>query len=223
MPECDSGSGIEEAYVSATFQALADAVLPPVWKRTAADETFIPGGVQRCADQYVRIELDRSRFVPANAEGERRPRLSWASAKLLDAAADELIRRGAAQFAGAPRPFPDGGSFAALSREDRLQALTLLDRIDLPLQDLPPPFADNSVSILVMANSFYQLTIFGYYSEWLGYGTTRLSPPQERRMECFPPGWSLTGYPGPSPGYRDLRGFEIGELLSKGVDLDRRT
>jgi hypothetical protein len=216
MPESDSDSGREEAYVAATFQALADAILPPVWKRTAADVTFIPGGVQRCADQYVRFELDRSQFIPANGEGERMPRLSWASAKLLDAAADELIRRGAAPSASAPQHFPGGGSFAALTRIDRLQALALIDRSELPLHRLPPPFADNAVSILVMANSFFQLTMFGYYSEWPGYGSTRLSPRKERRLECFPPGWSLTGYPGPSSGYRDLRGFEIDAPLPKG-------
>ena len=220
MPESEIGLGREEAYVAATFRALADAIVPPVWKRTAADVTYIPGGVQRCADQYVRLELDASQFVPANGEGERPPRLSWSSAKLLDAAADELIRRGAAQFAGAPQHVPGGGSFAALSRVDRLQALALLDRNELPQHRLPPPFKDNGVSILVMANSFFQLTIFGYYSEWLGYGTTRLSRREERRMECFPPGWSLAGYPGPSSGYRDLRGFEIGEPLSKGGDSD---
>jgi hypothetical protein len=49
-------------------------------------------------------------------------------------------------------------------------------------------------------------TMFGFYSEWPAYGTTRLATPTLRRLEYFPIGWRQTGYPGVSLGYRAFRG-----------------
>jgi hypothetical protein len=48
-------------------------------------------------------------------------------------------------------------------------------------------------------------TLMGYYSEWSGYGTTKLNPPELRVLEFKPLSWLQIGYPGPSLGYRALR------------------
>ncbi|WP_155971077.1 hypothetical protein [Paenibacillus sp. Soil522] len=66
--------------------------------------------------------------------------------------------------------------------------------LDIPLENLPRPYQNNPVHIQVKMSSIHQLTLFGYYSEWFGYGTTRLLPSNLRRIECCPPGWSLTRY-----------------------------
>jgi len=208
----------KDAYTRATFQALADAILPPVIRRTEeGGAEWIPGAVQLWADRFASGELDFSQFIPAGA-GPIEP-LSRASARLLDAAARQLVRRGLMQDTENPWTFPGGGLFSALSRTDRLRALTLLDRLEIPLDTLPFPFTNNPPMIQVIVNSFYQLTLFGYYSEWFGYGTTRLAPPNDRRLEAFPPSWRLVGYPGPSFGYRDLRGFLLKYPHKQGDDL----
>ncbi|MEL7655898.1 MAG: hypothetical protein AAGU75_08320 [Bacillota bacterium] len=53
--------------------------------------------------------------------------------------------------------------------------------------------------------SFNRFTMMGYYSEWYGYGSTRLETPDQRRLEFFPLSWEQVEYPGPSLGYRVLR------------------
>ena len=53
--------------------------------------------------------------------------------------------------------------------------------------------------------SLIRFTMMGYYSEWSGYGSTRLEAPDQRKLEYFPLSWKQVGYPGPSLGYRALR------------------
>lgn len=48
-------------------------------------------------------------------------------------------------------------------------------------------------------------TMMGYYSEWYGYGKTRLLSPNQRTLQFYPLSWKQIGYPGPSLGYRALR------------------
>ena len=56
-----------------------------------------------------------------------------------------------------------------------------------------------------ITGSLNRFTMMGYYSEWYGYGSTRLEVPDQRRLEYFPLSWQQVGYPGPSLGYRALR------------------
>ncbi len=76
-------------------------------------------------------------------------------------------------------------------------------------ETIPQPFKDNPVLISSSINSLVASTMMGYYSEWYGYGTTRLAPPNDRVMEYAPFSWSQIGYPGPSLGYRVLRQYEF--------------
>ena len=52
-------------------------------------------------------------------------------------------------------------------------------------------------------------TMLGYYSEWFGYGTTRMNKPNERVFEFAPISWKQIGYPGPSLGYHALRPYQF--------------
>lgn len=63
----------------------------------------------------------------------------------------------------------------------------------------------NSISWAESESALNRITMMGYYSEWSGYGSTRLEKPDQRRLEFFPISWKQVGYPGPSLGYRAFR------------------
>jgi hypothetical protein len=105
-----------------------------------------------------------------------------------------------------PTEFPGGGTFAQLSRQDRLRCLWtiveggVLDRLDALLSPLLPTVG--ILKYVVMAVN--GLHGFGYYTEWSGLGNTKTNTPQERVQEV-PAGEvqsrQQSGYPGPQPGF----------------------
>ncbi len=180
-----------DPHTKATFQALVDAILP------ATSKIMVPDGKERVAGashvylyEFVIQELDHSHKMDIL--------FSKATAQLLDVAATELLIKGLAKLPHQGKPFPGGGPFSALLRHDRLRAIDLLDQLDIELHTLPIPYKDNAPLILTMMNSLNQITMFGYYAGWRGYGTEPYS---------FPQSWIQVGYPGPAFGYRDFRGF----------------
>jgi hypothetical protein len=102
--------------------------------------------------------------------------------------------------------FPGGGTFVRLSREDRLRCLwtivdgSVVDRLDTLLSPLLPQLG--ILKFVVMAVN--GLHGFGYYTEWSGYGDTKMAMPNEREL-ATPAGEvqsrQQTEYPGPAPGY----------------------
>src|SRR5699024_10384591 len=103
--------------------------------------------------------------------------------------------------------FPGGGMFSRLSRIDRLRTLYKLENFDIDLYLLPSPFQNNAGMVKHVTDALNRFSMFGYYSEWPAYGSTRSYPPNDRRLEFFPSGWQQSGYPGVALGYRDFRGF----------------
>ncbi|MCR2805663.1 hypothetical protein [Paenibacillus soyae] len=195
-----SGSSLAaEAYTKAAFAAVVDAIIPL--------ELWMAGAFPNDWYEFVIKQIDHSQFVSygsgAQAGGEA---LSLTTAKLLDIGAQELLRRGLMIMPMNNGPFVGGGLFARLSRIDRLRTIAILNQVAVPTGLLPPPYRNNPGLVQTMMDSLFQLTMFGYDSEWAGYGTTRLLPPDEQRVEFFPPAWRQIGYPGPSFGYRALRG-----------------
>lgn len=88
---------------------------------------------------------------------------------------------------------------------DMIRLFTLLKEFYVYREELPftlQEILENVFSILSELNRF---TLMGYYSEWSGYGETRLNPPDQRIFEFRPVSWDQVGYPGPSLGYRALR------------------
>ncbi len=82
---------------------------------------------------------------------------------------------------------------------------------DVPL----PELLDFAKRQTPMSSEIYELfpvvstTMMGYYSEWSGYGTTRLNKPNQRILEYNPISWKQVGYPGPSLGYHALRAYQF--------------
>ncbi|WP_163971098.1 hypothetical protein [Oceanobacillus halotolerans] len=97
--------------------------------------------------------------------------------------------------------------FSHLSRKDRIQTLAALENLEIDLFLLPSPFQNNAGLVKYVTDALNRFSMFGYYSEWLAYGSTRLYPPNHRQLEFFPFSWQQVGYPGVSLGYRDFRGF----------------
>ena len=133
--------------------------------------------------------------------------MSKATAELLDVGAAQLIQTGQIQYPLSVNIFPGGGPFSTLSPIDRLRTITLIERLEINLENLRIPYKNNPSLVRNMMDVLNQLSTFGHYSEWTAYGTTRLFSPEYRRVEYFPHGWFQTLYPGPSFGYRDFRGF----------------
>lgn len=130
--------------------------------------------------------------------------LAIPTAEMLDEAAEQLLMidgNNQLNFS----VFPRGGAYAALRPEDRLTALSLLEQLEINLSDLPQPFQDNPTLVLSITSSLNRTTMMGYYSEWYGYGGTRLNNPNQRELEFYPLSWEQVGYPGPSLGYPALR------------------
>ncbi|HEX3075393.1 MAG TPA: hypothetical protein VHQ24_00840, partial [Lachnospiraceae bacterium] len=78
-------------------------------------------------------------------------------------------------------------AFSSLEPSDRLLAINLIKE-----EELAQPL--NQVSII---DTLIRYTMMGYYSEWYGYGTTRLEEPNRRVFEFMPLSWQQVGYSGP--------------------------
>ncbi|PZD96734.1 hypothetical protein DNH61_05925 [Paenibacillus sambharensis] len=205
---------LADSYTRAVFRAAADAILPPVWYcHPLYGWVRIPGAAECTADLYVISNLDFSQYIPIDAE---RPvlRLSTATALLLDQGTEKLLAVHPALAGQSGLSLQGTGLFSQLSRSGRLAVIELLDRLEVDLGSAPPPFTDNPGLVRTIMNSLNQLTMFGYYSEWLAYGWTRLLPPNDRQLSGWPLSWHLIGYPGPAYGYRGLRGYMLPPQLA---------
>ncbi|WP_435077839.1 hypothetical protein [Halococcus sp. AFM35] len=112
---------------------------------------------------------------------------------------EDAISRGSEQF-------PAGGTFAQLSREDRLRCLwtivdgSVIDRLD----ELLSPFVPQVGILKYVVMAVNGLHGFGYYTEWSGLGATKTENPTDREMQIPPDevqSRQQSGYPGPAPGH----------------------
>jgi hypothetical protein len=180
--------------IAETYQALVKAFIPVENNSLIED---MGNQLIWILDHRVSIQLGLSLMtIP----------LSVATAQLLDVGARQLIAKNKAM--GLQQlPTNEGGSFASLSHEDRFRALAFIEQLDIDLRSLPAPYRNNTGLVEFMIDSINRFVIFGYYSEWSGYGSTKFDIPDERKLEQFPVSWKEVGYPGPALGYRDHRGY----------------
>ncbi|HJV45425.1 MAG TPA: hypothetical protein VJ824_06830 [Bacillota bacterium] len=209
---------IVEPHTRATFQALVEAIIPysPTLARFGNEQTF--GALEEHIDEFMILKLDKL-LTSSYGYYSCRIILSRPTAFMLDAAATQLIVTGQTQD---PQTFqfPYGGPFTTLSRNDRFRAIELLEKVKIDLGSLPPPYQYNAGLVKFISGALNWMTTSGYYSEWSGYGSTRLGQPDNRRVEFFPISWLQVGYPGPAYGYRDFRGFLLNPSLRGRDDHD---
>lgn len=181
---------MESFYIQNTFQAYVDAIIPRT-PRLAEEYGRIQyyGAIDLQVEQFLIYELDRYPIPMAEP-----------TAGLLNAAATRL--RQEQGYAGEE-------NFAALSPLERLMAIDMLGRQMVDPDVLPAVFQADPGLIPVIVVALFHFTLMGYYSEWSGYGSTRLGPPEERVLEFKPVSWMQIDYPGPSLGYRVSRPFRF--------------
>ena len=219
--DADSGPGAV-GHTTLTFRAVADAVVP----RTPglADELgreHVGGGADVGLGDFLAVYVDDLFQFGLPGLGVRgNLPLAGPVAGALDAAAATLVERGAnaaepsreraAELLdpGDPTGSADAaGAFAALSREDRLRALGLLDEFEVGIRtDDGDPFEFDAGLVCQLVVGFGEMI---YYSEWQGYGDAT-GPPGGLTHSNDPSavqGWRQTGYPGFEPGYAALRGY----------------
>lgn len=180
-----------------TLMAYVDAVIPSTL-----------GALDLRLDDYLIWSLDH--LISIQGEwGVKTIPLSAPTAELLDAAAIELIRSGGMKWSPNLSISSDDGPFAALSPDDRFEAIHLLENLQVDLQILPSPYRNNIGLVKFIISNLHQMVMMGYYSEWFSFGSTRLAPPEDRfpKNQCLT--WHLVDYPGPSMGYRAHRGFLV--------------
>lgn len=182
----------------ATFRAWVDAIVPKTALDLHSDEYQI-----WALDHLLSLKIVIKNFNIY---------LANATAEMLNVAARQLIYTGGNKKPINPEKVPKEGTFAALEPNDRFRAVTLLEQLQVDLASLPIPFRNNPGFIHAITAVLTLLTTIGYYSEWSGYGSTRLKTPEKRKIEHFPTGWKQVGYPGPSMGYHALRGYLIDEF-----------
>lgn len=192
-------------HTVATFRALVEAIVPNTPALAVYGAEYSAGAVELHVHEYMIWELDHSLALFLGTHLTIVP-LSASTAQLLNAGAVQLIASGKAQKA--PNHALWGSSpFSALSPADRIRTLAMLEELCVDLGTLPPPYKDDGGLIVFIVDYLNRGTMFGFYSEWPAYGTTRLATPTQRRLEYFPIGWKQVGYPGVSLGYRANRGF----------------
>ncbi len=187
--------------VKVTFGALVDTIIPYT-PMLAFGQGAIQavGGLYSHVDEYLIWSLDHLLFNVS---------LASPTAELLNIAAGQLIAIGAAEVSSNPENSPYGSILAALSQEDRLKAITLLERLQIDPMILPFPFHNNPIYAQMMANGLNILTVFGYYSETSEYGVTRFAQFEEHKSEEMPVSWKQVGYPGRAHLYHALRGYLV--------------
>ncbi|MBT2695900.1 hypothetical protein J7E79_00360 [Bacillus sp. ISL-40] len=188
---------VSMANMKAAFMAFADAVIPSTL-----------GALDLRLDDYIVWTLDH--FVSIQGEwGIKSVPLSFQTARMLDIAALQLMVSGNIKVYPDYSANPDGGPFAALSLEDRFEAIRLLEDLQVDLEVLPPPYRNNAGLVKNIVTSLHQMVMFGYYSEWFSLGSTRLAYPEDHRLERPQFLWDMLDYPGPSFGYREVRGYLV--------------
>lgn len=202
-----------DPHTVATFRALVEAIVPYTPSLAGFGAVQSAGAAELHVHEYMIWELDHSLALMFGLNLTVFP-LSAPTAMLLNAGAVQFIASGQARNSK-EYSVPEGSLFSALSPWDRIRTLAMLEQLKVDLGSLPPPYKDDGGLVKFIVDYLNRQTMFGNYSEWSAYGTTRLATPTERRLEYFPIGWTQCGYPGVSLGYRALNGFLM-TIVRKG-------
>ncbi|AOY77919.1 hypothetical protein [Clostridium formicaceticum] len=185
----------------ATFKAFVDAIFP----RTHEEPS---GALDLHTEEFLIWVLDHLLSLTIVKKNVNIP-MANVTAEMLNIAAKELIDKGENKKSVNPDIMQEKGVFAALDPSDRFRTISLLEELRLDLANLPVPFWNNSGVVLAITSVLTLLTVFGHYSEWCAYDSTKLETVEKRIIQEFPVSWKEVGYPGPSKGYRAFRGYLI--------------
>lgn len=174
-------------YTYDTLLALVDTIIPrtPDLARMYGNSMYY-GAVDLLIQEYVTYLMDYINTQYADL-----------LADLLNLVAEQLYlmegKENLQSSMGSPL-------FAQLSLTDRIRALSMFAQAEEYFPDLMQQLL-NYPGLFVFTASLAGSTMMGFYSEWYGYGTTRLEEPDNRQLQFYPVSWLQVGYPGPSLSY----------------------
>lgn len=169
-------------------------------------EAVAPAGGPTASEEFLIWTLDHMLSLQVLRLGVH-IRLANATAVMLNEAARQMLAVGANRKPVKVDVDLTRDTFAALVPEDRQAAISFLENLQADLSKLPIPFRNSSGFVRAVVSNLPLLTTFSCYSEWSGYGSSRLASPNRRKLESFPHSWQQVGYPGPAKGYPASRGF----------------
>ncbi|MEH7418994.1 hypothetical protein V7266_27575 [Neobacillus drentensis] len=199
-----------DPFTKKIFEAFVDAIIPttpPHFNNLYNVQYF--GAFELLIHEYIIWTLDHSISLLKNTNYS----LSRQTAELLELGAQQFLLNSGNTQTLTFYKIPNNIFFSVLTPEDRLRTVTLLEQLTINPAYLPYPFNLNPRFVLPVMDFINRLAMFGFYSEWSGYGTTRLNPPNNRRLESFPISWIQVNYPGPSKGYHALRGYLVDRFI----------
>ena len=181
-------------YTDEIFKAYVDAIIP---RSPSLAEEYgriqYYGALDLYTDEYLIYSLNYSAVPIADDV-----------ARMLEIAANYFLatemQEGAIKLEAM-----ELSDFGSLTPMDRLRVMSLLEQAGADIPGLSSLFASDQSYIQAVTYALNRLPLMGYYTEWSGYGTTRLLPPNQWVLEYEPISWEQVGYPGPSLGYRALR------------------
>lgn len=178
----DMRSSYSMPHILDTFKAFVEAIIPWTPKLAAEyGEIQYYGAIDSLTYEYLILSVYELGGVS----------LLKSTVEKLDMAARELIFQGNNEFSF---NLTKGVTFSVLTPTDRLSALNILKQQEISSYN-------NSMSTnKYVIDTLTELTMMGYYSEWFGYGLTRLDEPNQRIMEFKPISWTQVEYPGPATG-----------------------
>lgn len=146
-------------YIRSTFQALVEAIIPPHLKYKDYLGTAQVAGAQKLhVYEYVIWILDHSIALPVKEQLNLvNGAMSKPTAELLDLGAAHLVQTGQILYPLNVTVFPNGGPFSALSKVDRLRAITLIERLDINLENLSIPYKNNPELVRIMMDVLNEL------------------------------------------------------------------
>ena len=199
-----------DPFTKTVFEAFVEAMIqtaPPLAQKLFNVQYF--GASELLIHEYIIWTLDHLISLLKNTNYS----LSRQTAELLELAAHQFVLNSGNIQTLTFYKIPSNIIFSALTPEDRLRSVTLLEQLTINPASLPYPFNQNPRFVLPVIDVINRLAMFGFYSEWSGYGTTRLNPPNNRNLETFPISWIQVKYPGPSKGYHALRGYLVDRFI----------
>ncbi len=174
-----------------TMQALVDVIIPrsPELAREFGMIQYY-GGLDEYVDEYMVLTLQNQYFPLAAFAVDILDTVVYLRGTEEDSEYKQLYR-----FLEAPE-------------ELRLDALGFIREYAQSPENIPPILLDSADMLMDIYSMLIRFPMMGFYSEWSGYGSTRLYPPSERVLQYRPLSWEQIDYPGPSYGYHALRSSE---------------
>jgi hypothetical protein len=193
IPNCSvvAQNNHSQQHIQITFKAYVDTKIPqtPNLAKQYGNIQFF-GALDFDTDEFLTYSLNQFDIPLADAVAD-----------LLDITAKQYILVNGSNVTKDESMYSSGSAFASLSPNDRTNALNLLIENQIDFTLLPEPFQNNPDFIHSTMSNLNRLTYMGYYSEWFGYGSTRLATPNDRILEFNPKSWEQIEYPGRSLGY----------------------